>query len=102
MNIGLMGQQVTTNRPYDSLPVHCNNHVSLFKDFNIITIIKGLGKFARRRTSLLFYVELQAVRVRLTVMPPGGPRRKTNSSSNPETMRPKKQRTLCSGRHTNW
>ena len=39
----------------------------------------------------LFYVELQAVRVRLTVTPPGGPKRKTNSSSNPEIMRPKKR-----------
>jgi len=37
-------------------------------------------------------VELQAVRVRLTVTPPGGPKRKTNSCSNPEIMRPKKQR----------
>jgi len=37
---------------------------------------KGLGKFARRRTSVLFYVELQGVRVRLTVTPPGGPKRK--------------------------
>jgi len=56
--------------------VQCNNHVSLFKDFNIIAIIKGLGKFARHRTSALFYVELQGVRVRLTVTPPGGPKRK--------------------------
>jgi len=58
--------------------VQCNNHVSLFKDFNIIAIIKGLGKFARRRTSALFHVELQGVRVRvrLTVTPPGGPKRK--------------------------
>jgi hypothetical protein len=48
----------------------------LFKDFNIIAIIKGLGKFARRRTSVLIYVELQGVRVRLTVTPPGGPKRK--------------------------
>lgn len=46
----------------------------------------------RHRTSLLFYVVLQAVRVRLMVTPPGGPKRKMNSSSNPETMRPKKQR----------
>jgi hypothetical protein len=53
INIGMMRQQVTINRPYDSSPVHCNNHVSLFKDFNIIAIIKGLRKFARCRASLL-------------------------------------------------
>jgi len=62
-------QQSNTELP----PVQCNNHVSLFKDFNIIAI-KGLGKIARRRTFVLFYVELRGVRVRLTVTPPGGQR----------------------------
>jgi hypothetical protein len=37
------------------------------KGFSIIAIIEGLRKIARRRTSVLFYVELQGVRVRLTV-----------------------------------
>ena len=36
-------QQSNTELP----PVQCNNHVSLFKDFNIIAIIEGTGKICQ-------------------------------------------------------